>query len=142
MADTSSVTTLLEQIARRFENALNSRDFSTTSSAWDFMAPQFRGEAEYVEPPKTLSLAELMDVLKQLVTIFPDWHLRVVSMTTSVRELTGTAEVFMHVETTGAPPGITKEGVGILEFQRTDKGSWLVVRHRSAAGLDMVATGA
>lgn len=126
----------VEGLTQRFADAINGRDFDLSSPAWDNIAEGFQAEAEYPQQPRKLELPELFEMLRPLTAVFPDYILRLKEMTTMVYDKTGHAEVFMKVEVVNAPPGVTKQGVGILIYRQIED-KWWLVEHRTAAGMDM-----
>lgn len=116
--------------------AMKSGDFSPDSRGWDNVALSMVYESPHAGfSGKQASKHDFLKAQERLHTENPEYEYHVMSINTEVEPDKETASVFMNVETKGAPLGITRRYMTVLEFKK--RGSkWFMVKASSLQATD------
>lgn len=108
---------------------LNNRNFE---SPWlDYLAPDVIGIHETI--PVVHGKEQLIENLREMLRMMPDYHAEILSTTATVDERKGTATIYLHLFLSGMPDGIRRESVNVLAWERR-RGEWLLTNHRGMRG--------
>ena len=123
----------------RILNALNSRDFS--AATWEFVPATFTVDTWAVLKPQnedsqTMVLREWLESVKRFGNEHPDYHFRILDLTTTVDEAAGSAETILNVQLSGIYSGVVSSSVANFTFHLTEDG-WRPVRHVALAGFNL-----
>lgn len=130
----------LEELTLTHINAINTRNFDTTSPAWTNLSQNFTSDTRPVclRTGRLLNREEYVGQYRYLTEIRPEYQLDVKSMNTQLKVLTkgvSGGEVTMSLENSGNPPGVTRILVVMVEWQKNGN-VWECVGARAARGLD------
>ncbi|USW50329.1 Putative NTF2-like domain superfamily protein [Septoria linicola] len=139
----SSTETSLEAVCFAFIEAINARDLEAESAVWRAMPPMFRIGIDHTsqnqlpafkDPEQFLTLAQFLDSWKQLTSLMPTYHIRVLDMVTRIDALRGV--VYLNQEIHSGPEGVVTQNFGIREFRYRVAGDrWQFTRYTAARGM-------
>jgi ketosteroid isomerase-like protein len=108
---------------------LNNRNFA---SPWlDYLAPDV--VAIHETTPAVYGKDQLVENLRHMMEMMPDYHAKIVNTTVTVNEQKRTATVHLHLFLTGMPDGLHRESVNVLTWQQRE-GQWLLTCHSGMRG--------
>ena len=125
---TKAIVDRVEDITRLIITAINTRDLD---SIQPYHAKSFKTGPDYLTPSGG-SLEVYLDSVKQLTKDYPEYQLTIADITTYVDQATAgalhsnIAKVWVEVDVTGQPVGVSWKGLSIVEF-RCIRGKWLCV---------------
>lgn len=77
-----------------------------------------------------------VDSMREQAGRWPEWNLKIISLSTHYDNDHRYAEVFVSSEVSGCPGGITRTAMTRMEF-RCVEGRWRFVNHELLGGIDM-----
>ncbi|GIZ43457.1 hypothetical protein CKM354_000668400 [Cercospora kikuchii] len=109
----------LESYCRVYWTNINKREWNLDE--WVHMAPIFTADPAVGTLPQLQTLADFVESRRLLALEHPTYSVREVELSTELDEPNGRAECFLGLEVSGAPEGVVRQNMGILEFMREDK---------------------
>lgn len=145
VATHEEIATHIEFILRNIIHAVNIRNFNPRSSPWNDVIADYRIGCPHtprldVENTKPAWIQSLQDFAK----LYPDSHITIDSLTSSVSQNSGHAKVFLECRVTGGPgfpPGkMSKPTMSMHEFRYVEElGRWMFLRETTVNGAPVCA---
>ncbi|KAK4508223.1 hypothetical protein PRZ48_001961 [Zasmidium cellare] len=137
----SATATYLETMVRAWENALDRRLLDPDHPIWrGVIDPSFTVIPTHPYDPIPLDFSQFMAHLRNMIASSEDsYRLKIHDMDTDVNEEAGTATVFMNLEVSGLPLGVTKPSVAVFRFRKGRDGNWRVTTYEAAEGIESAA---
>ena len=143
----AELISLLEAEVRTYLKAIRERVYDINAAVWSTMSPNYC--AEVVGSTQLQTHEEFLEDRRNLAEEYPNYSMKELDLSTSLDKAKGKAECFLSAEITGAPEGVVRQSLGVLEFVRGDKlpkdvrkemadgheESWWCVSYRSFRGL-------
>ena len=127
------IAAYLEHLTQLSADAINTRDFDLDSPARKIVHARIfesLGAAFHARPGERFGIHDLLAMLQHATDVNPKVQIRLTGLSTEVSESLERAVVYYNVETSGAPPGIIRQGVCCAEYQLNERGEWLRVKHK------------
>lgn len=127
-----------------WENALDRRILDPDHPIWrGVIDPSFTVIPTHPYDPIPLDFRQFMAHPKNTIASSEDsYRLKILEMDMDVDEETGSATVFMNLEVSGLPLGVTKPSVAVFRFRKGRDGNWRVTTYEAAEGIEGTATSA
>ncbi|KAK4496748.1 hypothetical protein PRZ48_012731 [Zasmidium cellare] len=134
----------LEQIIKNCEHAVNTRDFSLPSpKTWDhFSAQHLKASWSHSAIVSNAfnhvqGRNEFLETYKHLTEKWPEYHVSLTELDTHVRQKGTRADVYANAEVRGAPPGVVRTSVFVMEFAFDEEESrWVAVKMQGISGIE------
>lgn len=133
------ISTLMIKLSKSFVAAINTRNFSSAHAMQDGPIPfgiASNFTAHLVNYPKITAWDEYVELFRDIVIEWPEYHITMVQAEVSVDNVRDKADVFLLAEETGNPPGVRRVAPSRLEWLKVGE-KWMLSKHWMFRGAEM-----
>lgn len=140
VAKHEEIATYVESILRNIIHAVNTRNFNPKTSPWNDVIADYRIGCPHTPRLDLVATKPAwIQSLEDFTRLYPDSHITIDCLTSSVSQNSGHAKVFMECRVTGGPGfprgSMSKPAMSMYEFQFVEElGKWVFVKETSVTG--------